>query len=245
MTLWLKYRYMFLGLFILFMLLLIPVFKGAKMTGTVNEKPVTIVLNAPAEYMGFSAVFAFVAAASLTGILGVFGIVESPSDRLYPKVQPVSKEELERRLLGLNKEEYPWEILKGEETDYIARWKLADAKWWEIMGRAGLKLAYRGLMLLEENKKQVRYFEEMQEINWSAGFRPNVVRYKKSYFGGRMFFSKRKAVAYGIKSLKPLEIGEIYKFNFDVNAIRGPIIETVERAGWNFTPVSARRHATR
>jgi len=55
----------------------------------------------------------------------------------------------------------------------------------------------------------------------------------------------RKAVAYGIKSLKPFETGELYNINFDVNMIRGPIIETVERAGWNFTPVSARRHATK
>ena len=155
----------------------------------------------------------------------------------------LSKEELKKRLLDLNHQNRPWEIVEGDESDLVARWKLADAKWWEIMARAGLKLAYRGLMLLDDEKKQVRYFEEMQEITWTVGLKPNVVEFKKSYFGGRIFFSKRKAAAYGIKRLKPPEIGELYKFTF--NEIRGPIIEVVERAGWNFTPVSARRHATK
>jgi hypothetical protein len=63
-----------------------------------------------------------------------------------------------------------------------------------------------------------------------------------SYFGGRTLFNKRKAVAYGIKQLRSFELGEVYSFDFDVNEIRGPIIEVVERAGWNFQPVTAKRH---
>lgn len=242
---WIKYRYLFLVLLIVFSGLLIPVFKGAKMEKTVDGRTEQIFLDKPHEYLGFSLLFGAVAALSLTGIMAAVGIVESPSDRLYPDIQPVSREELERRLLSLNNPKYPWEIVRGKESDFIARWKLADSKWWEIMGRAGLKMIYRGLLLIDDDKKQVRYFEEMEELTWSAGFRPNIVEVRKSYFGGRIFFSKRKAVAYGIKSLNPFETGELYNINFDVNMIRGPIIETVERAGWNFTPVSARRHATK
>jgi len=241
---WMPYKTLFLILFLLFTPPLYFVFHGATLTKTVNDVTTEITLTKGQAFL-FSLVFGGVASISIGAIIAALGIVESPSKRLYPEIPPVSREELEKRLLSLNHPDRPWEIVRGDDCDFIARWKLVDAKWWEIMARAGLKMQYRGLILLDEEKKQVRYFEEMSELEWTVGLRPKVLSVRKSYFGGRIFFSKRKAAAYGIKQLKPFEIGEIYKFSFDVNEIRGPIIEVVERAGWNFQPVTARRHATK
>ncbi len=112
--LWLKYKHLFLVLLILFASLLTPVFKGAKMQKTVNGRTEQVVLDKPHEYLGFSMIFGGVAAGVLTGILAALGIVESPSDRLYPEVPTVSKAELSRRLLSLNNEKYPWEIVGGK-----------------------------------------------------------------------------------------------------------------------------------
>ena len=84
-------------------------------------------------------------------------------------------------------------------------------------------------MKLVEDSKTVLYNEEMGELEWAVGLSDEPVRFRYSKFRGRVLFSKRKAVAYAFKELVPPDWGKVYEFDFDVNMIRGPIIETVER----------------
>jgi hypothetical protein len=48
-----------------------------------------------------------------------------------------------------------------------------------------------------------------------------------------------------IKQLKTLEAGKVYDYKFDVDEIRGPIIAVVEESGWEWVPVTAKRHVKR
>lgn len=232
---------LFLLFFIVSTLLFALALHGASFTYTTDSEEGRITLDSPLLLGGFSAAFGAVAAGSFAAILYAAGIVESPSTRLYPEVKPVDKEELTRRLLALNNPNLPWEIVGGEKVDLMARWKLADAKWWEILKRAGLKIYYLGKMKLDEKHKRVLYNEELGELEWAVGLSDTPVRFRYSKFRGRILFSKRKAVAYAFKSLYPPDWGKVYEFDFDVNLIRGPIIETVERAGWLFQPVARLR----
>jgi hypothetical protein len=141
-----RYRSLFILLFLLFTPALYPALRG-------TDRDLLFALG-----------FGGVASLSIGAIIAALGIIEAPSKRLYPEVSPVSRDELERRLLSLNHPEGPWEIVKGEKCDFIARWKLVDAKWWELMARAGLRIEYRGLVLLDDEKKEVGYFEEMREF---------------------------------------------------------------------------------
>ncbi|EKD41067.1 MAG: hypothetical protein ACD_74C00066G0003, partial [uncultured bacterium] len=49
-------------------------------------------------------------------------------------------------------------------------------------------------------------------------------------------------VGYGIKDPRTLDAGKVYEYRFDVDEIRAPIIETVKANGWEWVPVTAKRH---
>ena len=57
-------------------------------------------------------------------------------------------------------------------------------------------------------------------------------------------FQKSWGVGYGGKQLAPLEVGKVHDYKFNIDEIRGPIIDTVKENGWEWVPVTARRHTT-
>lgn len=158
----------------------------------------------------------------------------------------ISKAELTQRLLALNDPSKPYHIIKGEDTDLIAEWNIVDARWYGIFSKNRLSENYRALLLLDEARHSVRCYEELGKINWSAGtngLEPNVY-YQKNTFGGRILYKKERGKGYGIKQLSPVEAGEVYDYNFDVNEIRDPIEATVKESSWEWVPVTGRKNAT-
>jgi len=160
-------------------------------------------------------------------------------------IPPVSRQELIDKILALNDPLKPYRIVKGTDTDLIAEWKIVDAEWYGIFSKSGLKEAYMARLLVDESRHAVRCYEELHGITWTAALplTPRI-HYRRSFFGGRILYKKEHAKGYGIKQLKTLEAGKVYDYKFDVNEIRGPIILTVEENGWEWVPVTAKRHAT-
>ena len=159
-------------------------------------------------------------------------------------IPPVTKRELLDRLLALNAPSKPYQIFGSAESDLIAEWKIVDAEWYGIFNKNGLKQSYRAFLLADETRHAVRYYEELGTIAWTIGLEGliPVVRYAKSFFHGRILYSKDYAKGYGMRQLAPPEPGKVYDYEFDVNEIRGPIILTVEQSGWEWVPVTAKRH---
>ena len=158
----------------------------------------------------------------------------------------VGKEILMEELLALNDDSRPYRIIRGEDTDLIAEWKIVDASWYGAFSKNRLKKAYRALLLLDGARHTVRCFEVLGSVNWSAGAQgltPSV-RYSKSAFGGVILFKKSYGVGYGLNNPKALKLGKVYEYKFDVEEIRGPIRATVLENEWEWVPVAARRHAT-
>jgi hypothetical protein len=162
------------------------------------------------------------------------------------RIPPVTKSILIDRLLALNDPSKPYHIVRSADTDLIAEWKVVDAEWYGVLNKNGLKQAYRALLLIDESRHSVRCCEEFATISWTVGLKGPVpiVSYTRSFFQGRILYSKQHARGYGLKQLAPPEPGKIYDYKFDVNEIRGPIIVTVEESGWEWVPVTAIRHAT-
>jgi hypothetical protein len=158
----------------------------------------------------------------------------------------VDKKTLTERLLALNNDTRPYQIVRGEDTDLVAEWKIADAKWYGIFNKNGLKSSYKARLLLDETRRSVRCFEEYGTVTWSAGLNGLLpqIHYQKTFFRGRVLYSKKLAKGYGIKQINPPEAGKVYDFTFNVNEIRGPIINVVEDGGWEWVPVTGQRHAT-
>jgi hypothetical protein len=184
---------------------------------------------------------------SLYVMLYALGFFQYLGGRRPSPIPPVGRQGLEDRILSLNDPSKPYRIVRGGETDLVAEWKIADSKWWGIFNKSGLKYEYRANLLLDERRRSVRCYEQLARITWTAGLegvKPHV-SYQRSFFGGRILYKKERAKGYGIKQLKTPEAGKVYDYKFDVDEIRGPIIAVVEESGWEWVPVTAKRHVKR
>jgi hypothetical protein len=183
----------------------------------------------------FSYIWLIIPVLSLVGLAGTYALMNLVARwwAVKPKegAAPVSRPELLERLLALNDEARPFTIAPDEKADLVAQWNMVDATWWEAFQKAGLSKAYRLRLALDEGRYEVRAFEETGSIEWSVG--PQV-RFAGSWFQGIVLLQKERAVACGLKSLAPLEVGKIYDYSFDVEEIKGPVIDIVTGAGWRF-----------
>lgn len=179
-------------------------------------------------------------------MLYALGYFQYLGGRRRPNIPPLSKRELLDRLLALNDPSKPYRMVSGAESDLIAEWKIVDAEWYGVFNKNGLRKSYRAFLLVDEARHSVRCYEELGTISWTVGLRGPipVVSYAKSFFHGRILYSREYAKGYGIRQLAPPEPGKVYDYRFDVNEIRGPIILIVEKSGWEWVPVTAKRHAT-
>ena len=115
-----------------------------------------------------------------------------------PAGTPVlSGDDVRARLMGLNRATSPWQIADGaaEKVDFIAEWKIVDAQWVEIFGKAGLSKVFRIKMKLDEAKHEVRAMDEENTVEWSAGV-PSVKLAVSSFKGQQTSVEFGTAVAF-------------------------------------------------
>ena len=142
-------------------------------------------------------------------------------------VQPISLPELKCQLLGLNQcGDIPFSVIvKGDE--YIASWKIVDAKWIELFGVGGLKKQYELTLRFDEANNRVTYREKSIDIETEIG--TERVGFKKQVqWGNRKEFSFGKS--WGIKT--DGTIGEQYSYKFSTSDIKNPVFGVINNSGW-------------
>src|SRR5512133_1297862 len=99
--------------------------------------------------------------------MGLFGFGKK-SDKNAPVL---SADEVRERLLTLNRETAPYQIIDGaaQNVDLIAEWKIVDAKWYELFAKAGIKKVCRIYMKCDTDKHHVRGKDEEFSVEWRAG----------------------------------------------------------------------------
>lgn len=163
--------------------------------------------------------------------MGLFGF----GRKANKNVPVLSVEEVRQRLLGLNRETAPYQIIDGasQNVDLIAEWKIVDAKWVEIFAKANLKKVFRVYMKFDTAKLQVRGKDEELTVEWRAGV-PSL-SFAASKFQGQMT-SVEFGTAYAFtEELKP---GMVYNYRFNTNEIKKPIQETVAASRWEYKGVA-------
>ena len=146
----------------------------------------------------------------------------------------LSADETKTRLLGLNRDSAPFHIVDGqpEGVDLVAEWKIVDASWHEIFGKAKLEKVFRIYMKLDAEKHEVRAQDHEYTVQWSAGV-PSL-KLATSSFKGQM-----NSVEFGsytfIETLAP---DQIYKYKFNTGELKKPIQEVTAACGWSFKGIS-------
>jgi len=105
--------------------------------------------------------------------------------------------------------------------------------------RESLKKTYRACMVLDEGRHAVRYWEILANVEWVAG--APKIHFRSEFFRGKIIYQKSYGVQYAIK--EDGKLGKAYEYRFDINAVRGPIRDTVRASGWEFVEVLMKKHA--
>jgi len=161
--------------------------------------------------------------------MGLFG---KKPDKNMPVL---SADEVRQRLLTLNRETAPYQILDGasQNVDLIAEWKIVDAKWVEIFAKANLTKVFRIYMKFDAAKHEVRGKDEEFTVAWRAGVPSLSISATK--FQGQMTSVEFGAAYAFTEELKP---GVVYNYRFNTNEIKKPIQEAVAACGWAYKGVA-------
>ena len=147
----------------------------------------------------------------------------------------LSPQDLRDRLISLNRPTSPYQLIDGaaENVDLIAEWKIVDASWYEIFGKAGLSKVFKIYMKLDEKNHEVRAVDREFSVEWSAGV-PELSLAASAFRGQTQEVEFGAAYAF-TEELAP---GEVYKYRFDTREIKKPIQEAVTSCGWAYRGVA-------
>lgn len=163
--------------------------------------------------------------------MGLFGFGKKPTK----DTPAIPASEVRERLLGLNRETAPYQIIDGsaEHVDLIAEWKIVDAKWYEIFAKANLTKVFRIYMKFNEAKHEVRAKDEEYTVEWRAGV-PSLSMSVSKFQGQKTSIEFGTAYAF----TEELQPGQVYKYRFNTNEIKKPIQEAVTACGWSYKGVA-------
>lgn len=144
-------------------------------------------------------------------------------------------EELKARLLGLNRVTSPFQVVDGasEQVDVIAEWKIVDAKWFTIFGKAGLSKAFRILIKLDAATHEARAVDREYNVAWAAGV-PSVTLAASAFRGQSQKIEFGKAYGF-TETLAP---GVVYNYRFDTSELKTPLQEAITGCGWTYRGVA-------
>ena len=137
--------------------------------------------------------------------------------------------------MKLNRLTAPYQIIDGkaENVDLIAEWKITDARWYEIFGKANLTKVFRIYMKLDPARKEIRAMDREYTLQWRAGVPSLSV--EAGFFKGQ-----KSSISFGTgyAFTETLSPGQVYKYKFNTNELKKPIQDAAATSGWTYKPVA-------
>jgi hypothetical protein len=93
--------------------------------------------------------------------------------------EPVGEDELRALILAINEFDAPVSV-EDRGRKIVVTWKYNDAKWWELLAKAGLKQLYELHIKLNDQKKEAVLVDVLKTVAWCAG--PTEVSVRASGF---------------------------------------------------------------
>ena len=138
---------------------------------------------------------------------------------------------IKKRLLLLGKKN-PFTVKdSGEEgIDLKIEWVIADAKWWEVLGKAWKNITYTAFVTIDEKAKIVRYQEKLVKTSitkLSFKWGGSITKTK-----GQLINTRTRKKQYGIR--EDGTIGEVLAYDFNPKEIKDVVRQIAEEEGWGF-----------
>lgn len=153
-------------------------------------------------------------------------------------VRPTPAAMLRNELLAINQASVPTDVTARPDGTIEINWRYADARWFDLMRVHQMKRTNRLVLVLDEASHTVRVREYWSSFDASAG--PKNLRLDWKSARGIQFFAFEHQRVVGAQlgpDGKPT--GELSKaYTFNLQELKGPIIDAVTRAGWRWQPVT-------
>lgn len=151
--------------------------------------------------------------------------------------QALPETALRARLLQIGQTDLPFSVEPGERADeLIAEWRYADATWVDLMRARRLSRVIRYRLRLDEASHSVRVREFQAAFDASASTGSADLHYRAQW--GITFFESRVEGVLGLQIRDGRPTRDLaYVYRFDVDEIRGPLVQIVNQAGWSWRAV--------
>lgn len=171
----------------------------------------------------------------------IFGRVASWAGQVppVPGIAPIAAETLMQRLLGINEQDVPYTIKRGNrDNELVVDWRYADAKWLDLMRLHGMSKGYRLVLRFDDGAHNVRAQDRYASFDWSAGRGPNLLALDWKMSLGITFYEYQYERVFGLQFKDGQPTFDLsYAYTFDLNELKQPMIEIIRHSGWNFRPV--------
>jgi hypothetical protein len=141
--------------------------------------------------------------------------------------EPISGTELRAQIQAINQFDAPV-MVEERQGKLVATWKYVDARWWELLAKAGLTKVYELHIKFDDAQRLVTLIDVNKTVFWRAG--PTHVRLRGGFFRGVML-AYEVGKGWGIK--ENFELGKIYDYKFVPQEIKMPILNSILRSGWD------------
>lgn len=158
-------------------------------------------------------------------------LVEEKIGDVQSSTFPISNERLKESLFSLNGEKIPFEFKEANDknANLIAVWKMADAKYLDMLGIQKNKLQeeFSVLLKFDEEKGELRCKDRMKRKSSSFGFGGAGMEF--SSFSGKAV-SAKKEIVIGRKA--DGKIGKVVDISLDTTILQNAIKQVAEKSGW-------------
>ncbi len=141
--------------------------------------------------------------------------------------EPLPLGQLKEELLALNEFDAPI-VMELRKEKLVTTWRYADAKWWEILSKAGLDKVYELHVKFDESRHEALLVDVMKNVSWDAG--PCKANLSGGFFRG-INFEVSIGKQWGIR--ENFEVGKILDYRFSPEEIKNPVLNTLLRHGWD------------
>lgn len=170
-------------------------------------------------------------------LIGFVPFIDAAAKRVFAfrgQGEPLPAEALRAQLLAVNDwVDAPVQVEQRARRDgrpgtLVITWRYVDARWWELLAKAGLAELYQLHLRLDETRHRATLIDVTKSVQWRAG--PADVRLRGGWFRG-VLFEAEIGRAWGIK--ENWQLGEMYNYRFVPAEIKLPVLNTLLRAGWD------------
>ncbi|GBE12087.1 MAG TPA: hypothetical protein ENG91_05495 [Desulfobacteraceae bacterium] len=140
--------------------------------------------------------------------------------------EPVVQELLLSMIMGVNGLNAPVQAKKHRKK-LVITWRYKDQAWCERMEKSGMKKLYELWLSFDNNTKTVTLTDKFRSVDWSLG--PG--RVKTGWLASsRPIFKVAMGNEWGVENYEDTEPDD---YAFGPEEIKGPIMNTILKNGWN------------